>query len=254
MKGVNELAKHNLACSRIMTMKRIDGRKPEDIRPITIQAGVLERAQGSAIVKLGRTTALAAVYGPKKLPSKHMQDANKAVLECQYVMAPFSTDERIRPGNSRRSTEISKVMRLALEPAICLEEFPRAGINIQVGILQAEAGTRTAAINAASVALADAGIPMKDLVASISAGKIEGEYVMDLVGKEEDMTECDLPIAYMPREKKISLLQMDGDLSLKDVKNVINLAIKGCEILYEKQKQALKERWMGGQSKNVLIW
>jgi len=228
-----------------MALKRIDGRKPEDIRPILIQAGVLERAQGSALVKLGRTTALAAVYGPKRMFSKHHQDPNKAVLECKYLMAPFSTDERVRPGPNRRSTEISKVMRLALEPALFLEEFPRAGIAVHVGILQAEAGTRTAAINAASVALADAGIPMRDLVASISAGKVDGEYVLDLVGKEEDVTECDLPVAYMPREKKISLLQMDGDMTLKDVKNVLNLAIKGCEILYEKQKQALKDKWMG---------
>lgn len=227
------------------TLKRIDGRKPDEIRPIVMQAGVLERATGSGFVKLGRTTALAAVYGPKKLFSKHQQDPNKAVLECQYLMAPFSTDERIRPGPNRRSTEISKVMRQSLEPAIYLEEFPRAIIDIHVVILQAEAGTRTAAINAASIALADAGIPMKDLVTSVSAGKIEGQYVLDLVGKEEDATECDLPIAYMPREKKISLLQMDGDMPLKDVKNVMNLAIKSCEILYEKQKEALMERWIG---------
>ncbi len=227
-----------------MVTKRIDGRKPEELRQLVIKAGVLERAQGSALVKLGRTTALAAVYGPKRLFSKHQQIPTRALLEAQYVMLPFSTEDRIRPGNSRRSTEISKVMRLALEPVICLEEFPKAGIEVHVAILQAEAGTRTAAINAASVALADAGIPMKDLVCSVSAGKIDGEYVLDLAGKEEEMTDCDLPIAYIPRENKISLLQMDGDMPLKDVKGVLNLAIKGCEIIYEKQKQALKERWI----------
>jgi len=233
-------------------MKRIDGRKPEELRQLVVKAGVLERAQGSALVKLGRTTALAAVYGPKRLFSKHQQIPNKGLLEAHYVMLPFSTDDRIRPGTSRRSTEISKVMRLALEPVLFLEEFPRAGIEIHVAILQAEAGTRTAAINAASVALADAGIPMKDLVVSVSAGKIDGEYVLDLVGKEEEMTECDLPIAYIPREKKISLLQMDGDMPLKDVKGVMNLAIKGCEIIYEKQKQALKERWID-QVKTTIV-
>ncbi|HLD42212.1 MAG TPA: exosome complex exonuclease Rrp41 [archaeon] len=235
-----------------MAMKRIDGRKPEELRQLVVKAGVLERAQGSALVKLGRTTALAAVYGPKRLFSKHQQIPNKGLLEAHYVMLPFSTDDRIRPGTSRRSTEISKVMRLALEPVLFLEEFPRAGIEIHVAILQAEAGTRTAAINAASVALADAGIPMKDLVVSVSAGKIDGEYVLDLVGKEEEMTECDLPIAYIPREKKISLLQMDGDMPLKDVKGVMNLAIKGCEIIYEKQKQALKERWID-QVKTTIV-
>ncbi|HLD56739.1 MAG TPA: exosome complex exonuclease Rrp41 [archaeon] len=225
-------------------MKRIDGRKPDEIRPITMQAGVLKRAKGSAMVKLGRTMAIAGVYGPRKLHSKHQQDSTKAVLKLTYSMAPFSTDERVRPGPSRRSTEISKVIRQALEAAICLEEFPKAVIEVQIDILQAEASTRVAALNAASIALADAGIPMKDLVAACTAGKIDNDYILDVAGKEEDVTFCDLPVAYMPREKKITLLQMDGDLPVKDVENVIKLAIKGCEELYEKQKEALKERWI----------
>lgn len=232
-------------------MKRIDGRKPEDMRPIVIKAGVLERAKGSAIVRLGRTVAIAAVYGPKRV-SRYHQNPAKGILQCTYSMLPFSTDERVRPGPSRRSTEISKVMRQALEPALFLEEFPKSAIQVTVDIIQAEAGTRTAAINAASVALADAGIPMRDLVASVSAGKIDKEYVLDLVGKEEDETFCDLPIAYMPREKKITLMQMDGDLSITDVKNVVALAIKGCETLYEKQKQALRERWISGVKESLV--
>ncbi len=222
----------------------MDGRKPDEIRPIFMQAGILKRAKGSAIVKLGRTTAIAGVYGPRKLHSKHQQDSNKAILKLTYSMAPFSTDERVRPGPSRRSTEISMVIREALESAICLEEFPKAVIEVQIDILQAEASTRVAALNAASIALADAGIPMRDLVASCTAGKIEDDYILDVAGKEEDVTLCDLPVAYMPREKKVTLLQMDGDLPVKDVKNVISLAIKGCETLYEKQKEALKERWI----------
>jgi exosome complex component RRP41 len=66
---------------------------------------------------------------------------------------------------------------------------------------------------------------------------------MDLAGKEEEITQCDLPIAYMPRYKKFTLMQMDGDLPEKDLKNLIKLAVKGCEIMYEKQKKALLGRW-----------
>ncbi len=225
---------------------RLDGRKKwDELRPISIEAGVLERADGSAMVKMGRTIALAGVFGPRKLFSRAQQNSSRAVLRLIYNMVPFSTDERVRPGPSRRSTEISKVARGALEPAIFLEEFPKATIDLQVDILQAEAGTRTAAINAASVALADAGIPMRDLVASVSAGKIENNFALDLVGKEEELTSCDLPVAYMPREKKITLLQMDGDMPLKDVKGAMELAIKGCEQIYKIQKEALKNRWVG---------
>ena len=227
-----------------MTFTREDGRKPHEFRPVVIKAGVIPNANGSAMVQLGKTVAFAAVYGPRELHPKHLQVADKALLHTIYMMAPFSTTERVRPGPSRRSQEICKVTREALEPAVFLEEFPKATIDVFINILQADAGTRTAGINAASVALADAGVPMRDLVASIAAGKIGDEYVMDLAGKEEDETHCDLPVAYMPRTKKVTLLQMDGKLPPEDVKKVMQLAISGCEKIYELQKQALRERWI----------
>ena len=234
------------------TLKRADGRKADELRPLTIKAGILEKAQGSALVKMGRTHAIAAVYGPRELHPKFLQKADKAVLRCKYNMAPFSTEERVRPGHSRRSIEISKVIGEALEAAVYLNEFPKSVIDVYIEIIQADAGTRTAAINAAAVALADAGIPMKDLISSVSAGKIGNEYVLDLAGKEEDETHCDLPVGYSSREKKITLLQMDGDLPKTDVLKVIELAIKGCEQINKEQKNALKERWIG-EAKASLI-
>jgi exosome complex component RRP41 len=159
-------------------------------------------------------------------------------------MVPFSTKERVRPGRSRRSQEICKVTRQALEPAVFLHEFPKAVIDVYINIISANAGTRTAGINAASVALADAGVPMKGLVAAVATGKIGDEYVMDLAGKEEEQTACDLPVAYMPNGKKVTLLQMDGDLSVEDTKKVMALAIKGCEKIHEMQREALKKRWV----------
>jgi exosome complex component RRP41 len=225
-------------------IKRLHNRKAHELRPVVMKVGVIPNADGSALVSLGKTTAVAAVYGPRPLYPKHMQESNRAILQTIYMMAPFSTDERVRPGPSRRTQEICKVTRESLEQVVCLEEFPKATIDVYINIIEADAGTRTAGINAASLALADAGIPMKDLVAAVAAGKIDSDYVLDLEGKEEDATDCDLPIAYSPRTKKITLIQMDGDLPVKDAKEVMNLAIKGCEELYEKQKKALAERWM----------
>lgn len=224
-------------------MKREDNRKVDEIRPVEMKVGVLRQADGSAIVKLGKTVAIAAVYGPRELNPRHRQQSDRAILQCTYTMAPFSTSERVRPGPSRRSTEISKVTREALEPALFLEDFPRSTVDLYIIILQANAGTRTAGINAASLALADAGIKMKDLVSSVAAGKIGNEYVIDLAGKEEEETACDLPIAYMPREKKFTLLQMDGDISKEDVKKTVELAVKGCEKLHDLQRKALLEKW-----------
>ena len=225
-------------------MKREDGRKADEMRPLVIKAGVVPNANGSAFVQMGKTTALAAVYGPRPLHPKHMQVSDRAYLRTIYRMVPFSTKERCRPGPSRRSIEICKVTRQALEPAVYLEEFPKATIDVFIDVIQANAGTRTAGINAASVALADAGIPMRDLVASIAGGKIEKEYVLDLSGTEEEITACDMPIAYMPKNRKITLFQMDGDVSAEDAGKIIKLAIKGCEAIYQKQKEALRKHWI----------
>jgi len=225
-------------------MKRADGRKEDEIRPIVMEAGVIPNARGSAMVKMGKTIAVAAVYGPRMMHPRHKQLSDRASLNATYTMVPFSCTDRIRPGYSRRSIEICKVTRQALEPVVFLEEFPKSAIDVFINIISANAGTRTAGINAASLALADAGIPMRDLVASVAAGKIGKDYVIDLAGKEEEETFCDLPVAYSPKAKKITLLQMDGDLSPEDVKKVIELAIKGCEKIYGMQKEALKKRWI----------
>ncbi len=225
-------------------MKRIDGRKPEDMRDLEVEAGVLENATGSARVRMGRTIAVAGVYGPREMFPRRLQNAEKATLQLRYTMVPFSTDERVRPGRSRRGQEISLVAGKALDAAVFLDEFPKASIDVFVDIVQADAGTRTAAINAASVALADAGVPMKDIVCSVAVGKIDGTYVVDLAGKEEDASDCDLPIAYMPNQNKITLLQMDGNISREDLKNLLELAKKACEKINVAQKAALKKRWL----------
>ncbi len=233
----------SLKCSKEAKMKRPNNRKPTEFRPLTVVAGVVPNADGSAMVKLGKTTAIASVYGPRSVYPKWKRKADRAIVNCTYSMVPFSTDERCRPGPSRRSTEISKVIGDALLPSIFVEEYPKTMIDIYIVVIQAHSGTRTVGINAASVALADAGISMRDIVSSVAAGKIDNTYVLDLEGKEEDASKCDIPIAYMPRKKKITLLQMDGDLSAKDVIEIINLARKGCEQIHEKQKEALIKRW-----------
>ena len=224
-------------------MQRIDGRKPDEIRPMVAKVGVVPNANGSAYFGFGRTRAVAAVYGPRTVFPKFKMLSNRALLNTTYVMAPFSTTERSNPGPSRRSQEISLVTRHSLEPALFLEEFPKSAIDVFIMIVSAEAGTRTAGINAASLALADAGMPMKDLVCAVAAGKIGDEYMLDLVGKEEDETDCDLPVAIMPRTGAFTLMQLDGDLPKADVTKVVQLARKGCEQIYEVQKKALCEKW-----------
>ena len=222
---------------------RIDGRKLDELRPIYAAVGVLKNANGSAMFKLGNTTAIAGVFGPRKVFPKHQEEAERAIIRTKYNMAPFATTERNRPGTNRRSTEISMVTRQALRPLLFLDEFPKTAIDVHIEVLQADASTRCVGINAAALALADAGIPMRDLVSSCSAGKVGENVVLDVAGKEDTEGELDLPIAYYPKKKQITLLQMDGVTDSKDVKEIIKLAMKGCEKIYEEQKRALRNKY-----------
>jgi exosome complex component RRP41 len=88
--------------------KRLDGRKNDQTRPIEAEVGIIKRADGSARFKIGNTVALAAVYGPRSLYPKFMQDPEKGLLRVNYNMMPFSGHgERVRPGSNRRAKEIS---------------------------------------------------------------------------------------------------------------------------------------------------
>ena len=222
---------------------RIDGRKLDELRPIQAAVGVLKNANGSAMFKMGNTTAVAGVFGPRKVFPKHREEAERAILRTKYNMSPFATTERNRPGTNRRSTEISMVTRQALMPLIFLEEFPKTAIDVHIEVLQADASTRCVGLNAAVLALADAGIPMRDLIASCSAGKVGENVVLDVAGKEDTEGELDLPVAYYPRKKQITLLQMDGVTDSREAKEIIKLAVKGCEKIYEEQKKALRNRY-----------
>ncbi len=225
--------------------KRFDGRKFNEMRPIEAKAGVIKRAVGSGWFKIGNTEAYAAVYGPRELFPKFMQDPEKGVLRCHYNMMPFSSaGERVRPGPSRRSKEISFVMERALRPVIDLSDFPNAVVDVFVELPQTDAGTRCAGICAASIALADAGIPMKDLVCAVSAGRVMDKIILDLVYEEDSHEDgVDIPIAMLHNSKQISLLQMDGELSPDDLKKAFKLAEEGCEKIYEVQKAALKDKF-----------
>ncbi len=222
---------------------RLDGRKPDELRPIKIEVGVLSNADGSAYIEQGKNKILAAVYGPKELHPKHLALPDRMVLRCRYHMAPFSVQERKSPAPSRREVELSKVIREALEPAVFVEYYPRTAVDVFIEVLQADGSTRCTSITAASLALADAGIPMRDLVAACSAGKVEDMIVLDLMDLEDKVGTADVPVAYMPNLGVITLLQMDGILTSEEFEKAVNLAIDGCKKIYAMQREALKAKY-----------
>lgn len=226
---------------------RIDGRTAEEHRPIKIEAGVLHNADGSAYVEIGKNKVLAAVYGPRECHPRHLQNPEKAIVQVKYNMEAYSVSDRKRPGTDRRSVEISKITAEALEKVVLTEMYPRASIDVYIEILQANAGTRCAGLTAASVALADAGIPMRDIVPAIAAGKADGKVLLDLNKEEDNYGQADVPIAIVPSTDEIVLLQMDGNMTRAEFDHAIELAVNACHEVHDLQVDALRRRYSNTQ-------
>jgi len=222
---------------------RTDGRRADELRPIKIDVGTLENANGSAYIEQGKCKILAAVYGPHEAHPRHLTQPDRAILRCRYHMAPFSVPERKSPAPSRREIELSKVIRESLEPVVMTELFPRTMIDIFIEVLQADGGTRCVGLTAASLALADAGIPLRGLVAACAAGKVEGQIVLDLNDLEDKEGEADCPIAFIPQLNVFSLLQMDGLMAVEEYEEAVHLALEGCRRIYEMQIEAIKKKY-----------
>jgi len=224
--------------------KRANNRKNEELRDIKITLGVVESADGSCYLEWGKNIILATVHGPRQIFPKHLANPEKAVIDYKYRMAPFSVTDRKSPVPGKRDKEISLVSGYALESAIQVEKFPNTVIDIDAVVLSADAGTRSAALTAASLACADAGLPMKGLVSVVAAGRANGDLVWDLDKADEDTEDAvDTAIGVLFPQKEIVLLQMDGFINQKDWKKVITMGVDAAEEVYKLQKKALLEKY-----------
>ena len=203
----------------------------------------MKRADGSAYVEMGGNKILASVYGPRSTYMRRFLRPDTGVIRVRYNMAPFSVDDRKRPGPDRRSIEISKIAEDALRPALLLESFPNSMVEVSIEVIEAEGGTRCAGITAAAVALADAGVPMKDIPVGCAAGKMDDKVVLDLSEIEDKEGQADVPIVILPRTEEITLLQADGNLTEDEPEEALDLAIGGCQQIAECQRKALKARY-----------
>ena len=227
--------------------KRFDGRDWDEAREVEAKAGVINKADGSAFFRIGNTAAYAAVYGPRELHPRFMQDPKKGVLRCRYNMLPYAgAGERVRPGPGRRDKEISMVTEKALLPVVDLESCPNAVVDVFVELIETDAGSRCAGICAAAIALADAGIKMKDMVAAVSVGRVGDKLVIDLDGEEEHFggnESADIPIAMTGITEEVSLLQMDGIITKEQLFEGLDMIKKPLKKIIEVQKKALKDKY-----------
>lgn len=229
--------------------KRLDGREKNELRPIKMEVGVLENADGSAYLEWGNNKIYCAVYGPREVHPHHLAKPDRGILRVFYRMATFSVFERKRPAPGRREKEVSMVITDCLKPVLFLELYPGTSFEVFINVLDADGGTRCACTTVAALALADAGIPMRSLVTAVAIGKIDGELITDLSGIEDKAGEADLPCAMTWFNEELSLLQFDGNMDTEEFSQSLTLAKEALSKIYEIQLDALKKKYVEIQEK-----
>ena len=229
--------------------KRLDGRDKNELRPIKMEVGVLDNADGSAYLEWGNNKIYCAVYGPREVHPHHLAKPDRGILRVFYRMATYSVFERKRPAPGRREKEVSMVITDCLKPVLFLELYPGTSFEVYINVLDADGGTRCACTTVAALALADAGIPMRSLVTAVAIGKIDGELITDLSGIEDKAGEADLPCAMTWFNEEMSLLQFDGSMDLKEFSQSLALAKEALSKIYEIQLDALKKKYVEIQEK-----
>ncbi len=224
--------------------KRLDGRDLNELRPIKMEVGVVENADGSAYVEWGNNKIYAAVYGPREVHPHHLAKPDKGILRVFYRMATFSVFDRKRPAPGRREKEISMIIADCIEPVLFLELYPGTSFEVFIEVMDADGGTRCASTTVAALALADAGVPMRSLLSAVAVGKINGKKVVDLSGIEDKAGDADLPIAITWYNEEISLLQFDGDMDLNEMNDFLDLAKDALKEIHQIQLNVLKSKYV----------
>lgn len=222
---------------------RIDGRKASELRKIACRMGVFAQADGSAYVEQGNTKALAVVYGPHEMRGNRGKAIHdRALVNCQYSMATFSTGERKkRPHGDRKSIEMSMHLRQTFEAAIMTEQYPRSQIDIYVQILQSDGGNYCACVNAATLALVDAGIPLKDYVCACSVGFVDDTPLVDISFVEESAGGPELALALLPKSEQIALLELNSRLHQDHLPAVLEAATRACKDVHAVLDRVVRE-------------
>lgn len=227
--------------------KRLDGRDKTELRPLKMEVGVLKNADGSAYIEWGNNKIFAAVFGPREVHPHHLAKPDRGILRVFYRMATYSVFDRKRPAPGRREKEISMIIADCIEPVLFLELYPSTSFEVFIEVIDADGGTRCASTVAASLALADAGVPMKSLVTSLAVGKIDGEIVVDLSGIEDKAGDADLPLAITWFNDEISLLQFDGVMDTEEFDKCLTLGKEAAEKIYQIQLDALRSKYISIQ-------
>ncbi|XP_029991433.1 exosome complex component MTR3 [Sphaeramia orbicularis] len=227
---------------------RADGRQRDqlDVRPVFVRCGLVSQAKGSAYIEAGNTKLMCCVYGPRETKRKDETDMKCGRLTADMRFAPFSCPERGSWIQSSQDKDFSLMLLESLQPAVCLHKYPRSQIEVNVMVLENSGSVLAHAITCASLALADAGIEMYDLVLGCSIRQDGASYVVDPTYVEENScgsaseeNQGGLTVAFLPSLNQISGLQSDGEMTKESLTDGIRTCIEGCYKLYPVVQQAL---------------
>ncbi|XP_033640529.1 exosome complex component MTR3-like [Asterias rubens] len=232
--------------------QRSDGRTLEEIRPIFLKAGVVSQARGSAYIEARNTKVICAVYGPHEVQRRE-GFSMQGTLRCEFKYATFACHSRRQHQKDNEEKQLGLVIQQALQPAICLHKFPKSQLDIFVTVLQNDGSALSAALTCASVAVADAGIEMYDVIVGCALRQAGVETsVLDPTTSEEFRSRLDpdetvntavnhgsVTVAYLPSLNQLSAVQQTGELDHEVAVQCLKKCIEGCVGMFPVVNQCL---------------
>ena len=190
---------------------------------------------------MGCTKVVALVDGPKQLLQK--EESAKGKINCTIFMTNFATAQhKDNPKRQLKMRDVAQVIRDVFENVVSLELYAMSQIDIHIIVLQNDGAYKSAAINATSLALVDAGINMKDLLVSSTAGFVDGICCLDMLYSEEKKEGSSVAVAYAPAKGKLAHMSViSPKMSTTSLSTSIETAIEGCKQLYGKMKAFIRE-------------
>jgi len=219
---------------------RVDGRLSQECREIQIEFGT---AAGQATFQLGNSIARVTVSGPREAKRQNRR-ADSAIINVDYRIATFAApeDQRKKSKEHRASAELGAWLEQAFSQIVVLTAYPKSQIDISVCILANDGGHIACAVNAASLALVDAGVEMRDIVAATTVGFLYQQPCVDLNKKEEFGNPNVLVCALGSNIKKLVLVETDSKMSVEKIQMLLSLAEVGCADVVQELRQALLQR------------
>jgi len=220
---------------------RQDGRRPPEIRKLVCEMGQFRKVDGSATYEQGNTKVIATVYGPREPKQRSKALHDRCIITCEYTVAGFARGERKKLAKGdRRGKENGLLIKQTFEDCVLRHLYPRSQISIFVQVIVDDGGALAAAISAASLALIDAGIAMKDFVCACPVGFDDDHPILDINSLERSFGGASMTVALYPQAKKVALVQMESRMGLDKFEDVLTLGTEGCNKVYEVLKSRMK--------------